>query len=138
MTLIFSSLGLSAIIAGRFSSVKDVPIEELEEKIGSAGSLRRLLWETIILPLVVFYKTKLRMFFYHFGEGAINKFRRLILKVEKHLYFFSRHLKRKKRALEMDLNNGSEFLKEMNNWKKNGTNGETKNNENGGEKTSPP
>ena len=58
----------------------------------------------------------------------------MILKVEKNLYFFSRHLKKKKRALEMDLNNGSEFLKEMNNWK----NGEAKNNENGAEKKENP
>jgi len=134
LTLIFSSLGLLAIVVGRLPSVKNVPVEELEQKFGSSGSLRKFLWETIVLPIVVFYKTKLRMWLYYFGDGAINKFRRLILKVEKNLYFFSRHLKKKKRALEMDLNNGSEFLKEMNNWK----NGEAKNNENGAEKKENP
>ncbi|MEK9209476.1 MAG: hypothetical protein AAB926_01460 [Patescibacteria group bacterium] len=153
LTLIFSSLGLSAIVAGRLASVKNISLEELEQKLGSSGSLRKFFLETIVLPAVVFYKTKLRMLFYHFGDGAINKFRRLILKVEKNLYFFSRHLKKKKRALEMDLNNGSEFLKEMNHWKngnesailpkrseggtKNGTNGGTENNENVAEKAAP-
>ena len=141
LTLIFSSLGLSAIVAGRLPLVKNVPVEELEQKFGSSGSLRKFLWETIVLPAVIFYKTKLRMLLYHFGEGAINKFRRLILKVEKILYLFSRHLKKKKRALEIDLNNGSKFLKEMNNWKnggEGGTNGGAKNDENNDKTEKPP
>lgn len=142
LTLIFSSLGLSAIMAGKLPAVKNISVEELEQKLSSSGSSRKFIWEKIILPLVVFYKTKLRLWFYHFGEGAINKFHKLILKVEKNIYFFSRHLKKKKKALEMDLNNGSEFLKEMNNWKQNGTNGGTKNgtknNGNGTEKKEEP